>query len=73
MRGPRDTSAFRIPQPPAPPVKSEAFAQYPPALLEGLTEEEKASRQELYQRALQEAQAVARMSLPERNLLGSSN
>jgi formiminotetrahydrofolate cyclodeaminase len=54
-------------------VKSEAFAQYPPALLEGLTEEEKASRQELYQRALQEAQAVARMSLPERNLLGSSN
>jgi hypothetical protein len=73
MHAPRDTSAFRLPQPPAPPIQPGSFAQCPAALLEGLSETERAEMAELYQRALREAQAVVQKSLPERDLLGNPN
>jgi hypothetical protein len=73
MNEPHDTSAFRLPQPPAPPLKPEAFVQCPQALLEGLSEEEKLAQRDLYEKALREACGVARPALPERDLLGMWN
>jgi hypothetical protein len=73
VRERQDPSTFRLPQPPTPPFNPEGFAQCPPTLLEGLSEEQRQAQQGLYQRALEEAQRVAKPSLPERDLLGVWN
>jgi hypothetical protein len=72
-RRPADPSAFRIPQPAPTTPASDAFMRCPESLLAGLSDEERAAQEEIYRRALEEAQRVARPSLPERDLLGVWN
>jgi hypothetical protein len=64
---------FRLPTPPAPAPSQEAFVLMSPENLPALTPEEEARRQALYQWAYNEAQAVVRPSILERDLLGVWN
>ena len=63
----------RLPRPAEWPSLSGSFLWYPIAWLPGQTEEQRFARQRIYQLAFEEAQAVARPSLPERDLLGNWN
>jgi hypothetical protein len=67
-----ENTPYRLPQPPAPAIQPSAFMLCPPALF-GATPVQMMWQQNLYQAALQLAQALARPSLPERDLLGVWN
>ncbi len=60
---------YRLPQPPPPPVSPVGFVFCPLCGPQGLTP----CQQWLYQEALAQAQAVARPSILERDLLGVWN
>ena len=63
----------QLPTPPAPEPIPGTFALFPVALFPAATVEQLLFRQWLYLRAFEEAQAVARPSLPERDLLAYWN
>lgn len=58
----------RLPQPPAPAPTAQTFLLCSPALLPGLGAEHLLVMQWLYQQAFQEAQAVVKPSVLERDL-----
>jgi len=62
-----------LPRPPAPPVVPGGFVAYPVALMQGLTSAQHAYQRSLYQIAFEQAQAVVRPALPERDILGYWN
>jgi hypothetical protein len=62
-----------LPQPPAPAISPHAFVMCPVVLLSRQSLEQWLWQQWVYQRAFEQAQAVARPSLPERDLLGVWN
>jgi hypothetical protein len=64
---------YHLPQPPAPGISPQAFVLCPLVLVQGLTVEQWLWQQCLYHWALGQAQAVARPSLLERDLLGFYN
>jgi len=65
---------YRLPQPPTPVPAPGAFVLMPVlAVAPGLTMEQMLWQRWLYQQALEQAQAAARPSLPERDLLGVWN
>jgi len=64
---------YRLPQPPAPVPTPAGFMFCPLALLQGLTLAQHAMQMAIYQVALQQAQAVARPSILERDLLAVWN
>ena len=61
---------IRLPQPPVPPIDPHAFMI---VMLSGQELEQWLCQQWIYRRAFEIAQAVARPSLPERDLLGVWN
>jgi hypothetical protein len=63
----------QLPRPPAAPINASAFCICPIGLLQGVSAEASRWQQLLYQLAFEQAQAVVRPSLPERDLLGSWN
>jgi hypothetical protein len=63
-----DAPVVRLPQPPAAPVTPAGFMACP-YFLNGLTD----AQRQLYQIAFEQAQAIVRPSLPERDLLGVWN
>jgi hypothetical protein len=63
----------RLPQPPDPTPSPAGFVLFPPGLLPGQTVEMWVWQQWLYQQAFEQARAVARPSLLERDLLGVWN
>jgi hypothetical protein len=63
----------QLPELPAPEASFGAFMFYPVALIPDLTAEQFLLCQWIYQRAFEQAQAVVRPSLPERDLLGVWN
>jgi hypothetical protein len=64
---------FRLPAPPPPAPAAGAFVLVPFACFPSVTPEQASWQQALYQWAFDEAQAVARPSLLERDLLGVWN
>jgi hypothetical protein len=66
-------SAIRLPRPPAPAPSPAAFVFIAFGSLPGQSPQLWAWQQCLYQQALEQAQALARPSLPERDLLGYWN
>ena len=68
------TEAIPVPPPPPQPnVNPSAFFLFPSAVPPGMTVEQWMMRQMIYQLAFQQAQAVVRPSLPERDLLAVWN
>ena len=67
------TRRLRLPALPPPAPAQEAFALVPLSCLPPLSPEEAARQQALYQWAFNEAQAVVRPSILERDLLGVWN
>jgi hypothetical protein len=65
--------SMRMPRPPQPGITPEAFMICPIAMLAGQSQEQRMWQQWLYQQAFEQAQAVARPSLLERDLLGVWN
>jgi hypothetical protein len=65
--------AYRLPTPPAPVPAPDAFVFCPLPLLQNLTAAQWLFAQCVYQQAMEQAQAVLRPSLPERDLLGVWN
>jgi hypothetical protein len=63
----------QLPRPPAPDISPTAFALWPVGWPLGLTVEQILIQQWLYLCAFEQAQAVARPSLPERDLLAFWN
>ena len=68
-----DSPVYPIPQPQSPMPTAEGFVYFFAHQQPGLTREQWAIQQMLYQLAYEQAQAVARPSLPERDLLGVWN
>jgi hypothetical protein len=64
---------IRLPHPPAPEIAPSAFMMCPIVLGHGQTLEQWLLQQWVYQRAFEQAQAVVRPSLPERDLLAVWN
>ena len=64
---------YCLPHPPAPAITPAGFMVCPVALLRGLTVAQQAWQWLVYQAALEQAQAVARPSLLERDLLAVWN
>jgi len=64
---------IRLPQPPAPQIDPHAFMICPVVLFSGQAPEQWLWQQWVYQQAFEQAQAVARPSLPERDLLAVWN
>jgi len=62
-----------MPHPPAPSPTPEGFVLFPLAFLGNMPLELQAAVLSLYEQALEEARAVARPSLPERDLPGVWN
>jgi hypothetical protein len=62
-----------LPHPPEPEFSPAGFAWCPVLLLQGVTAQQWLYQQWVYRRAFEEAQAVVRPSLPERDLLGVWN
>jgi hypothetical protein len=62
-----------LPQPQAHPIPTSAFCACPLSLMAGLSVATMQWRQRIYQLAFEEAKAVVRPSLPERDLLGVWN
>jgi hypothetical protein len=73
MRFSTEPEFVRLPQPPAPAITPAAFLMCPAAGIPGHCQEQWSWQQWLYQRAFEVAQAVARPSLLERDLLGFWN
>jgi hypothetical protein len=74
MRGPGDLSdaeIYRLPRPSAPAPTAAGFVQCPVHWQQ--TPEQQHCQQELYRLALEQAQAVVRPSLPERDLVAVWN
>jgi hypothetical protein len=69
----KPTPMQHLPRPPAPKMSTEHFLICPAALLDGLTPEQMQVQKEVYRVALEQAQEVARPSLPERDLPGVWN
>jgi hypothetical protein len=65
--------SYRLPQPAAPAFHPLSFMMWPLTLTQGLTAEQQRWQGSIYQAAFAQAQAVARPSLPERDLLGVWN
>ena len=63
----------RLPQPRPQPINSGAFCACPMALAMGVPAAAWHWQQRIYQLAFEQAQAVVRPSLPERDLLGVWN
>ncbi len=63
----------RLPQPAAPGLQPAAFCLYPLGAMPGMAAGQWLLMQQIYQAAFAEAQAVARPSLPERDLLAVWN
>ncbi len=68
-----DEIAYRLPEPTQPQPLPGSFVCVPLSCLPGLSPEQREAQAFLYQLALKEAEAVARPSLPERDLLGVWN
>lgn len=68
-----DLIDYRLPQPPAPALQPAAFCLCPLGTLPGIGAGQWFMVQQLYQMAFAQAQAVARPSLPERDLLAVWN
>ncbi len=64
---------YRLPQPPQATPAPGSFMLFPLTVLPGILLEQALLQQWIYQQALAQAQAVARPSLPERDLLGVWN
>jgi hypothetical protein len=64
---------YHLPQPPAPPASPQAFVLCPIVLIPGQTLEQWLWQQGLYHWAFQQAQAVVRPSILERDLLNFLN
>ena len=64
---------YRLPQPPAPRPTPGTFIAYPMPLFQGLNAEQRSWQQSVYQLAFEQAQAVVRPSLRERDLLAAWN
>jgi hypothetical protein len=64
---------YRLPQPPAPAPQPQAFCLYPLGTLPGIGASQWCMMQQIYQLAFAQAQAVARPSLPERDILAIWN
>ena len=64
---------MHLPKPPAPEIDPHAFMLCPVVLIPGQALEQWLCQQWVYQRAFEIAEAVARPSLPERDLLGVWN
>ena len=62
-----------FPQPQARPISTAAFCACPMALVMGVPAVALQWQQRIYQLAFEQAQAVVRPSLPERDLLGVWN
>jgi hypothetical protein len=62
-----------LPQPQARPISAGAFCMHPMALVVGVPAVALQWQQRIYQLAFEQAQAVVRPSLPERDLLGVWN
>ena len=62
-----------LPKPPEPEIVPHAFMLCPVVICSGQALEQWLCQQWVYQRAFEIAQAVARPSLPERDLLGVWN
>lgn len=69
----RDSYAYRLPQPPAASHAPGSFLCVPLTALPAVSLEQRRLQHWLYRIALEEAQAVARPSLPERDLLAVWN
>lgn len=65
-----EVDSVRFPHPPLRAIAPAAFRLCPATIVQGLTVEQRAFQQWVYQRAFEEAQAVIRPSLLERDLLG---
>jgi hypothetical protein len=63
----------QIPRPPQPQLHPNSFVLLPVGALAGVSLEQWLCQQWLYLQAFQQAQAVARPSLPERDLLAVWN
>jgi hypothetical protein len=68
-----EPAVIRLPQPPAPDIAPHAFMLVPLVMCPGHALEQWLCQQWVYQRAFEMAQAVARPSLLERDLLGVWN
>jgi hypothetical protein len=68
-----EMEAVRLPQPPAPEASTTSFMFCPPALAGIHDPVQWLCQQALYRWAFEQAQAVARPSLPERDLLAVWN
>lgn len=69
----REVDVLPLPRPPAPEGSPAGFLLCPVVLLQGLTLEQWWCQQWIYRQAFEQAQAVVRPSLPERDLLGVWN
>jgi hypothetical protein len=71
---PEDWAPYPLPRPPAPALLPSAFVMIcPAACFPGVTVAHAAAQRWVYQYALEQAQAVARPSLLERDLLAVWN
>jgi hypothetical protein len=68
-----DPDSVPLPRPPAAEVTPQGFIFCPAACLPPLTPDQRSWQQWVYQHAFEQAQAVARPSLPERDLAGVWN
>jgi hypothetical protein len=64
---------IRLPQPPAPAIASDAFVMFPLGCPPATNPVQWLCQQALYRWAFEEAQAVARPSILQRDLLGVWN
>lgn len=64
---------YRVPDPPVPAITPAGFILFPMAFLPALSAEQQVIQLWIYQRAFEEAQAVARPSILERDLLAVWN
>ena len=71
-RLPETLPVYRLPQPSSPAPSADAFVPVPVVLLP-VTLDQLVWQQWLYRQAFEQAQAAARPSLPERDLLGMWN
>jgi hypothetical protein len=69
----REVNVIPLPRPTVPKISPAAFVWCPVVLCQGVTLEQWCCQQWIYRQAFEQAQAVARPSLPERDLLGVWN
>jgi len=68
-----EAESIRLPRAPQAPVQPQSFFWYPVSWLPGNGAARGSALEELYRLAFEQAQAVARPSLPERDLLAVWN